>query len=105
LKRVRRRYLALEIDSEAVFSSTDFMDAVYGAVLKLYGEYGASQTGLVLIGYEMEQCFAVLRVAHVAVEMVRAALATITRIGDKPVAVHVLAVSGTLKALRTKTGK
>jgi len=105
LKRVRRRYLALEIDSEAVFSSTDFMDAVYGAVLKLYGEYGASQTGLVLIGYEMEQRFAVLRVAHVAVEMVRAALATITRIGDKPVAVHVLAVSGTLKALRTKTGK
>ena len=105
MKRVRRRYLAVGIDSEARFSSAEFMDAVYGAVLKLYGEYGASQTGLVLIGYEMEQRFAVVRVAHVAVEMVRTALATMTRIGDKSVAVHVLAVSGTIKALRAKTSR
>jgi len=97
--------LAVGIDSEARFSSAEFMDAVYGAVLKLYGEYGASQTGLVLIGYEMEQRFAVVRVAHVAVEMVRTALATMTRIGDKSVAVHVLAVSGTIKALRAKTSR
>jgi RNase P/RNase MRP subunit POP5 len=105
LKRVKRRYLAVEIDSEAVFSSAEFMDAVYGAVLKLYGEYGASQTGLVLISYDVEQRFAVVRVAHSAVELVRAALATMTRIGDKPVAVHVLAVSGTIKALREKTSR
>lgn len=81
------------------------MDAVYGAVLKLYGEYGASQTGLVLISYEMEQRFAVVRTAQTAVEMVRAALATITRIGNKSVAAHVLAVSGTIKALREKTSR
>jgi len=51
LKRVRRRYLALEIDVGEMVSSKEFMDAVWNAVLKLYGEYGASRTGLTLINY------------------------------------------------------
>ncbi|PIX31515.1 ribonuclease P, partial [Candidatus Bathyarchaeota archaeon CG_4_8_14_3_um_filter_42_8] len=49
LKRIRRRYLALEIDSGELFDSREFMDAVWSAVLKLYGEYGASRVGLALI--------------------------------------------------------
>jgi RNase P/RNase MRP subunit POP5 len=32
--------------------------------------------------------------------MVKAAIASITRIGDNPATIHVLRVSGTLKALR-----
>ena len=103
LKRVKRRYLALEINCDGTFSSHEFMDAVWGAVLKLYGEYGASRTGLTLIGYDMEKKFAVVRAAHTAVDMVRTALASITKIGNKPVAIHVLAVSGTIKALYKKT--
>ena len=34
--------------------------------------------------------------------MVRAAIAFITKIDDKPIAMHVIAVSGTIKALRRK---
>jgi RNase P/RNase MRP subunit POP5 len=99
---VRRRYLALTVDSDEVPSSSEFMDAVWTAVSKLYGECGASRAGLSLISYDAERRLAVVRVAHVAVDMVRAAVATITRIDMRAAAVHVLAVSGTIKALHHK---
>ena len=102
LKRMRRRYLALKIDSDETFSSREFMDAVWNAVLKLYGEYGASQSGLTLIDYDAETRLAVIRTTHTTVEMVRAALASITKIRDKPAAIHVLTISGTIRALHKK---
>ena len=102
LKKVRRRYLALKIDSEETFGSRDFIGAVWDAVSRLYGEYGASQTGLALIDYDAEKKFAIIRTVHTTVDKVRAALASITRIGDKPVAIHVLKISGTIKALHKK---
>jgi len=105
LKKVRRRYLALEIDSDGLFDSREFLDAVWSAVLKLYGEYGASRAGLTLIDYDMEKRFAVIRTVHTAVDMVRAALASMTRIGNKPVAIHILRVSGTIKSLYKKVNK
>lgn len=78
------------------------MDAVWNAVLKLYGEYGASRSGLTLIDYDSEKRLAVIRTMHTTVEMVRAALASITKIHDKPAAIHVLTVSGTIRALYKK---
>ena len=102
LKRVKRRYLALGIESEGVFDSKVFMDTVWSAVVKLYGEYGASRTGLTLIDYDGERGFAVVRVLLSAVPMVRASLASITNVAGKPVAVHVVMMSGTLKALHKR---
>ena len=105
LKKERRRYLALEIDSEETFSSKELMNALWSAVLKLYGEYGASKTGLALINYDAEKRLAVIRVVHIAVENIRAAIASITKISEKPAAIHVLNVSGTIKTLYKKLKK
>jgi len=102
LKTVRRRYLALTFEPCEVFGSGEFMETVWKAILKLYGEVGASCVGLSLVEFDGEEGSAVLRVGHNGLEMARAALASITRVDDKPVAVHVLRVSGTLKALREK---
>ena len=99
---MRRRYLALKIDSNETFTSREFVSAIWDAVLKLYGEYGASQTYLALINYDIEKNHAILRTAHTTVDMIRAALASITEIRNKPAAVHVLKVSGTIKALHEK---
>jgi len=99
LKRVKRRYLALQLDCEAMPAEREFIDAVWAAVTKLYGEVGASLTGLALINFNEERKVAVLRVSLAALNMVRASLATITKVGDKEISVHVLAVSGTIKAL------
>jgi len=100
--KMRRRYIALKIDSGEKFEQKEFFDALWNAVIRLFGEYGASKTGLALISYNMEEGFAIIRVAHIEVEKVRAAIASITEVAAKPVAIHVLAVSGTLKALHRK---
>jgi RNase P/RNase MRP subunit POP5 len=78
------------------------MDEIWHAVLKLYGEYGASQTRLTSIDYDAKRKIIILRTTHTTVDIVRAALASITRIRGKPVAIHVLRASGTIKALRKK---
>jgi len=94
--------MALAIESDEAFDSKQFMGAVWGAIDKLYGEYGASKTGLKIIDYDAREQFAVIRVSLVAVDVVRASLASITSIGNRPVAVHTNMVSGTLKALHAK---
>ncbi|MCX8150571.1 MAG: Rpp14/Pop5 family protein [Candidatus Bathyarchaeota archaeon] len=101
MKRVKRRYLALQLDSENVPSQKEFLDAVWGAIAKLYGEFGASLTSLALIDYNIEDKRAVLRANLATMDQVRTALASITTIAGKAVALHVLACSGTIKALRT----
>ena len=101
LKRVRRRYLALRFEPFGLDSS-EFMDVVWGAVLRLFGEVGASVVGLSLVEFDGDGGFAVLRVGHTGLDMVRAALASVTHFGDKRLVIHVLRVSGTLKALREK---
>ncbi|MEM2081814.1 MAG: Rpp14/Pop5 family protein [Candidatus Bathyarchaeia archaeon] len=97
---MKRRYLALHIDSDSVPSSKELMDAIWSAVVKLYGEVGASQTSLSLIEYNAEKKVAVIRTALVKANLVRASLAAITSVAGKDAALHVLAVSGTIKALR-----
>jgi ribonuclease P/MRP protein subunit POP5 len=102
LKRVKRRYLAIKIDSSESFSSKEIMDAVWNAILKLFGEYGASQTGLRLIDYDVERKIVIIRTAHTTLTTVRAATASITQIEGKPASLHILTVSGTIKALHKK---
>ena len=103
MKRVKRRYLALQLESEASPSGKEFLDALWGAVTRLYGEFGASQAGLALVNYNEERKIAVVRVWLAALQSVRASLALITRLAGKDAAVHVLAVSGTIKSLREKS--
>ena len=102
MKRTKRRYLALQVDSDGAPTPKEFIDAVWSAVTKLFGEYGASQTGLALIDYNEGEKKAVIRTALATVNIVRTALASITCVAGKDAAVHVMAVSGTIKALYEK---
>ena len=101
-EHMRKRYLAFKIKSEQSVNKRDVTDAVWNAVLKLFGEYGASQINLALIEYDQEKNWGIMRCSHRTVEMVRASIASVTEINENPVAIHVLRVSGTLKALRQK---
>jgi len=99
LKRVKRRYLALQLECEGVPDERELMDALWASVTKLYGEVGASLTGLALISLDAERKIAVVRTSLVSLPFVRASLAAVTSVAGTPVSVYVLAVSGTLKAL------
>jgi RNase P/RNase MRP subunit POP5 len=102
LKRVKRRYVLLQIESEVSPTGREVLDAVWAAVTRLYGEVGASQTGLALIEYDEERKKGVVRVWLASLQTVRASIASITCLAGKDAAVHVLAISGTLKSLREK---
>jgi RNase P/RNase MRP subunit POP5 len=100
LKRIKRRYLDLKIDAEAAIKEREFMDAVWAALYKLYGEFGASQASLALISFDSAEKRAVLRANLNVVDNVRVAIASITAVSGIAAAVHVLAISGTIKSLR-----
>ena len=99
---MRRRYLALKVVSEQPVKGRDVIEAVWKAVLQLFGEYGASQASLNLIECNSQKNYAIVRCSHTAMDMVRASVTSITEINEKPAVIHVLGVSGTLKALRKK---
>ena len=99
MKRIKRRYLALQLETESLPTEREFIDAVWASISKLYGEVGASTTGLSLIKFDAERKIAVIRVSLASLGMVRASLVCMTGVAGRGVAVHVLGVSCTLKAL------
>lgn len=99
MKRVKRRYLALQLECEVLPTEREFVDAVWASITRLYGEVGASQTGLALIDFDFERGVAVIRVSLASLNLARAALASITSLVGKEGSVQVLSVSGTIKAL------
>jgi ribonuclease P/MRP protein subunit POP5 len=103
LKREKRRYLALEAISEQSLNGQVVLDAVQASVHRLFGEYGASKANLKLIKKRTEKRQVVVCCSHKALEQVRAAIASTTVINGKAGVIHVLGVSGTLKALSKKT--
>lgn len=101
-KFMRRRYLALKLDTEQV-SHKDVVNAIWSSVLQLFGEYGASQANLYVIEQYSQKDSITVRCSLNALEMVRAAISAITEISGKPAVLHILMISGTLKTIREKT--
>jgi RNase P/RNase MRP subunit POP5 len=99
LRRVKRRYLALQLESAGVPSEREFMDAIWGSVTRLYGEVGASLTGLSLINFDAERGVYVVKCLLASLPQVRSSVTSVTVVAGAAASVHVLAVSGTLKAL------
>ena len=103
IKREKRRYLALEVVGEQPLNEGIILDAVQASVNRLFGEYGASKTNLKLIKYLPERGQVVVRCSHKMLEEIRAAIASTVEVNGKTAAIHVVGVSGTLKALSKKT--
>ncbi len=102
MRYVRRRYLAVTVESHEAIDERELINAVWGMIYQLFGEYGASQAGMTHIAFQDDREITILRCSHSALDMVRAAIAVISEIGNRPVTLRVVAVSGTLKALRRK---
>jgi RNase P/RNase MRP subunit POP5 len=92
----------LRIDADESPEAKELINTIWEAVTKLYGEHGASLTSMALITYNADAKTAVIRASLETLNQLRAAIATITAIRNKEAAVHVDAVSGTIKALAQK---
>ena len=102
MKRIKRRYILLNLDTDHIIEEREFIDTIWASLYKIYGEYGASQANLAPINFNGAAKQAILRVNLAIVDQTRTAIATITSISGKPATVHVVAVSGTIKSLRQK---
>ncbi|WP_435076661.1 Rpp14/Pop5 family protein [Halococcus sp. AFM35] len=100
--RPRRRYLAVGIESwpDSDFGKRDFQRECWYAAQNLLGDPGSADADLRVIDFEMDDAagMAIVRVRHGEVERARAALACIDAVGDAPVGLRVLGVSGTVRA-------
>lgn len=100
---MRRRYLALKVEGEKTVEEKELIQTIWKTILQLFGEHGASQARLALIEYNKQKNLAILHCSHMALPMVRAVIASVTKINGKSASLHVVGVSGTLKALRRQT--
>jgi len=102
---LRRRYLALRAEGDRRFDERDLMDAVWNMVFRLFGEVGASETGLSMVKGAGADGVVVVRCSHNTLGMIRAAVAAVTEFYGERMVVRVVEVSGTLSGLRQKLAK
>jgi len=102
--RPRIRYLAYEVISDSKVEFNDVLNAIWFSSLSLLGELGASDAQIRIIRdtWNANKQLGLMRVSHTAIEPVRAALAFANRIGDTPVIIRILGVSGSIKGARKK---
>ncbi len=92
----KKRYLRFEILSSDPIKQEDAFRSIWNSVLSLHGEAGTAKAGLWIVPdkYDAQAQSGLLRVAHDAVDHVKAGLALITTIGTTPALVQVTRVSG-----------
>ena len=102
--RPRARYLAYEVISDSKVEFADVINAMWFSVISLLGELGMAETNMRIIkdSWNASKQLGLIRVSHTSVEPVRSALALANRIGETPVIIRVLGVSGTIKGAKKK---
>lgn len=102
--RENARYLVFEIISKKDFGIAEVVDSVWQASLLLFGETGASRFSLWVPFnlYDLEKKRGIIKCAHTSVEEVRAAIASVRHIGNEPVIIHILGVTGTILSAKKK---
>ena len=98
---IRRRYLAFKVEGDTV-KRRDLEEAIKGSVERLYGLNGLWKLEPTLIEFDEHRRIGILRCNHRWLPWMRAALTAITEVEGKSIALHVIRVSGTLRALRRK---
>jgi RNase P/RNase MRP subunit POP5 len=102
IKREKRRYLALQVITDFPINKRIILENIQISISKLFGEYGNSKANIKLIKYFPEKKQIIIRCSHFMLIKVRAAIASILAFDNKPAVVHVIDISGTLKALTKK---
>ena len=99
--REKRRYILARIDPAGTeCEAKDLYYAVYEAVVSLFGDMAAAAMQPSVIGVEGQ--YVILRCRRGAEREFAIGLSTVTVCRDCPIALRVLAVSGTIESLRER---
>jgi ribonuclease P/MRP protein subunit POP5 len=99
--RQKKRYVLFRIvPHEAVFDGKQLYYGIYEAVSTLYGDFGAAEMSMAVV--QCEDNYVVVRCRRGSEKMVIAAALTVNRINGTFCALHPVATSGTIAALRRR---
>jgi ribonuclease P/MRP protein subunit POP5 len=98
--RLRRRYIAFEVDSEEFVQPAKLKAEMNHAQQSLLGDLGASENRLRLISFDGR--YGLLRCSYTRVEESRMVLATMHSVDGVRIALRVRGISGTIKAATEK---
>jgi ribonuclease P/MRP protein subunit POP5 len=102
--RLKKRYIVYQVISENKIEFSDIVNAIWNSLLSFAGELNASLSRIWIMKdtWDEEKQIGIIKCAHTAVELVRASLILINRIGESRVLIRILGVSGTIKAAKRK---
>ena len=102
--REKYRYVVFEIISKKEFDLGVVVNAIWNAVLQLYGEVGASELSLWMPSdyYNKKEKKGIVRTNHMSVEKLRLALASIKQIENESVTLRIIGVTGTIRSAKNK---
>jgi len=107
VKEEKSRYIAFEtiIEDKSQLEVSFVFNSISRSILSLFGEVEASQSGIWLIEFDPETHQGILRCTHKSLEKVQTAMAAVSRIDNRPVIIHLLKTSGTIRSLRSALEK
>ncbi|MHA1267368.1 MAG: Rpp14/Pop5 family protein [Candidatus Helarchaeota archaeon] len=97
----KQRYILFKLITEGKIEEKSLIRALWKTLFHLFGDYGASRTGLWLIEYELNK-YGIIRTNIPSVPLIKKALAMIRKINGQDCILMVLGVSGTIKSLKKK---
>ena len=100
--RVRKRYIAFKVLAAEQYTKRAIFDAINKSTLTLRDNHLPDKINLRLLEYDQQSGRGILVCGHKMVDPVRQSISTIIKIADKPVAIRVMGVSGTIRQLYRK---
>ncbi|MBS3061826.1 MAG: hypothetical protein J4215_04560 [Candidatus Diapherotrites archaeon] len=97
--RGKKRYVALLLHSNELFSQRDVVSAVLAKQRELFGSVGLSKQKIGVVRFDPKLGIAIIKSELSELQNVKAGLLLLTHIGSKPVVPEIKKVSGSLKAL------
>ena len=99
--RTKKRYILARIDPPGIETgSRELYYTILESFTSLFGDVLSAEAGIVLVSYDSG--YAEIRCTRGFEHQVRTALATVTEVQEKKIALRSLATSGTLLALRKR---
>jgi RNase P/RNase MRP subunit POP5/RNase P/RNase MRP subunit p30 len=103
----RQRYLLFEIlkKEDVIISEKEFLSLFWKVFSEFFGTLNTSRSGVYLSKYNQDLSLGILRCSHKTVDLVRFAIALMSKFNDSKIIVHVMKVSGTMRNLIQITKK